>query len=44
MMKSPTDNNKRPNIINLKSLMGISITEKANAQFGIYGRKMKSIV
>lgn len=44
MMKSPTDNNQRPNIINLKSPVGNGITEKANAQFVIFERKMKSIV
>lgn len=44
MMKSPTDNNQRPNIINLKSPVGNGITEKANAQLVIFERKMKSIV
>lgn len=44
MMKSPTDNNQRPNIINLKSPVGNAITEKANAQLVIFGIKMKSIV
>lgn len=44
MMKSPTDNNQRPNIINLKSPAGNGITEKQMHSSLFSGRKMKSIV